>query len=502
VEVLCGGCGKLLFVPDGAAGGRTRCPKCGRQIRLPETDAVAAPAPPSPGEDGERELADEFLTRARLALKKKLLVDCPRCGQRLTVAQHLCGQVTRCPACGGQVRIPSLDGYEGALEAEKILANAEGPAESLDIAELASVVVAQREPAAEPAPIEATNPAAGRASPRPARGRPTDGRGVFVVALAAALAGVGGYLLGYWFGRRNPPAGGPRPRQVSAEVSEPSEPPRPGPTPPAGPATEPGAPTAASGPAEPTVLVTPAQQSPEVAILSSRLTVLGGGGWVPAPLKKAYLGLRVRIVAPNEDAEFDTASGAVVLVTPKGVFRPEGVDAGGAGFPMAARHAKLAVPAGTCCVVTFVFLVPENLTGGELRVAGLGKASVPLLPATPAPGAAAIVGTWEEARRRLKVAFDDPFHEHLRDGPRQTVVIVEAGPATARSAVTSNRFEVRMDPGGISGLARPAGVGTCQAVLRWRAEFRNCWLRLNEDGSKLILYLSEKPYHQIIYERQ
>jgi len=39
-------------------------------------------------------------------------------------------------------------------------------------------------------------------------------------------------------------------------------------------------------------------------------------------------------------------------------------------------------------------------------------------------------------------------------------------------------------------------------VLRWRAEFRNCWLRLNEDGSKLILYLSEKPYHQIIYERQ
>ncbi len=501
MEVLCGGCGKLLLVPDGAAGGRTRCPKCGRQIRLPELDARTAPSarPAPPGEDGEGELADEFLTRARLALKNKLLVDCPRCGERLTVAQHLAGQVTRCPACGGQVQIPSLDGYEGALEAEKILADAEGPAESLDIAELASAVGARREPAAEAAPIEAAGPPVVAApSSRPAHRRPTNGRGVFAVALTAALAGVGGFLLGYWVGRRNPPLAEAPPRQVSAEVSEPSGPLRAGPARQTGPTSTPGARATASHPAEAPVPPTqPAQDRPKVTILNSRLTVLGGNGLVPAPLKKAFLGLRVQIVAADKDAEFETASGAVVLLTPKGSFRPEGIDAGGGDFPMAARHAKVAVPARARGVATFVFLVPEDLTSGELSVAGLGKASMPPLPAGHAPAAAAIVGTWDEARRRLKVSFDDPFQERLRNGPRQTIVIAEAPGAEA-----GKRFQVRMNPAGISGLARPAGRGTCQAALRWQAEFCGCWLRLAEDGNKLILYLSDKPYHQIIYERQ
>ena len=101
MDVLCGGCGKTLTADDNAGGTELRCPYCGRTILVPVPSDEAAPAERGTPADRRVELADEFLTKARLALKKKLLVVCGSCGERLTVEQRLAGKVARCPACGG-----------------------------------------------------------------------------------------------------------------------------------------------------------------------------------------------------------------------------------------------------------------------------------------------------------------------------------------------------------------------------------------------------------------
>ena len=55
MEMRCGHCGRLLRVPDEAAGKSARCPECGALSTVPSNDApagspFAANAPPSPPE--------------------------------------------------------------------------------------------------------------------------------------------------------------------------------------------------------------------------------------------------------------------------------------------------------------------------------------------------------------------------------------------------------------------------------------------------------------------
>ena len=136
MELLCGGCGGTLSVED-AAGSEQRCPHCGRAIRVPgaaPAEGAGQDTPVTPLPEGD-DLADEFLTKARLALKKKLLVVCGSCGERLTVEQHLAGNGARGPACGGQIRIPAPSHYEEPLEPEDLMTQAESPKEALDAAE-------------------------------------------------------------------------------------------------------------------------------------------------------------------------------------------------------------------------------------------------------------------------------------------------------------------------------------------------------------------------------
>lgn len=114
--VLCGGCGQTVVVGDKVAGGDLLCPYCHRMLRI---SAMAGDAPAKNGPilgsyETDDDLTDDFLTHARLALKKKLLVVCASCGRRLEVDQRLAGGAGLCPACGGEVHISGSADWRSA----------------------------------------------------------------------------------------------------------------------------------------------------------------------------------------------------------------------------------------------------------------------------------------------------------------------------------------------------------------------------------------------------
>ncbi len=99
MDVLCSKCGKSFPVDERRAGPEATCPQCHATVRVPtlSSDASAFPA----GEESE-----EFLIKARLALKKKMLVVCPGCSLRMIVRQKMSGKLIQCPACSHQVTVP------------------------------------------------------------------------------------------------------------------------------------------------------------------------------------------------------------------------------------------------------------------------------------------------------------------------------------------------------------------------------------------------------------
>jgi hypothetical protein len=497
MQILCGQCGRTIQANDAQAGSTVRCPHCGRGIRLPAADQQAAQ--PEEGLltplEADEDLADEFLTKARLALKKKLLVVCGSCGERLTVEQRLAGKVARCPACGGPIRIPAQP-EEKFIEPEEVLTDAPSGRDALDIAggpgaaERAGGVPhgrppAEGRPAARTAiPVELAQAAADYRPP--ARlSKPHPGRMLLVlgaVALAAAIGGVtAGYLL--W----GPPASQPPPM-----VEEPPE--QSSPPPPArAPAVRPGPVTStrpATGPAAP-VMPTPPPAA-EVSVTGASWSVLAGDGLVPAPLGEAFLLLSLQVTAGEEPLRLDVAPGTVALEAAGRRIPALGVPAGESSLPLPGRPAVISVPAGATRQVTLVFLAAEDLNEATLKVTGAGDLPLPPLPRPRPLAPETLAGTYQEAGRYLRLSFPDPLMEQVRSaGPGRLVIRPQAG-----------GFQVVLSPPGLRGQARAEAGGAFLVRLTDGARALPCHLRLADGGAKLILYLAGAPFHQIIYDRQ
>ncbi len=519
MDLLCGGCGRTLSVDDSAAGSELRCTHCGRAIHVPvdehptNTQAQELLAPL----DEEEHLADEFLTKARLALKKKLLIVCGSCNERLTVEQRLAGKVARCPACGEQIRIPAPSVYEEPLDAEQLMAEAGEPKESLDVSEPSlpragqptQAEVSQLPPAAphRPPPLaveaEPAEPTADQ-SPSPPPPRPTrirrararTKRGIqlrsLVVSLilAAALAGLAGAVAGYFLGR---PDGTPEGSPTNGPQAK-SPPLQPGKVRPApAPAPEGLAPPGAALPTGVTGQGPAPPGSPaSLAITAVRLTPLGGDGFVPAPLEQAFLEVTVSMTVQGQLARLAVPGRDVSLHTSAGTTPALGLAAHDLAVPLAARAASVDLSPGSPREQTFVFLVPAAFAEGALEVKGVGTAGLPPLPHPPPPSAMSLVGEYVEAGRHLRISFEDPIMEGLRAGPAH------------RMAVTAEdgTFPVAITPGPLKGLARPLGDGEYELTLASNGRRLDGHLRLLEGEKRLVLYLADRPYHQIIFQKQ
>ena len=500
MEVLCGGCGKTLTAEESFAGGEIHCPHCGRTIRVPAMDDAAAPAdeqdlltPLAPEDD----FANEFVAKARLALKKRLLLACGACGQRLTVKQSLAGRTARCPVCGGRIHIPAPSIYEEELA--KLPPHAKGPTEVLDLgvsttpasevhgapAEVTDEAASGAEAEAPVAPPAVARPVLRRKAPR-RRGR----RVVILVVsvlLAVALAWLGGTivgLVGQGLGTEQPK---PPPGEGHAEAPGPRPPDKPAPLPAPKPTSTQGTSPDDTRP-PPTAVVT----AGTLRVLAAELAVLGGDGFVPAPLGKAFLTVDVRISAGPEPVALDTAGRGIALRTREGDTRPLGLPAPEGLIPTPARAGTIVVPAKATRQASLVFLVPEGFTRGTLQIAGLGEAELAILSILHLSPAGDVVGEWTEAGRYLKLGFDDPIMERLRTGPKLRLVVAAAGQS----------FTLVLVPMSLHGQARFIGDGTYAFAVKSGSRSLTWHLRLAAQGKRLILYLADKPYHQVIFERQ
>lgn len=93
MQVKCA-CGKLLKVPDSAAGKSVKCPECARVLKIPAASRASGGAPAA-------------------SVAGKITVVCS-CGKRLAAPAVAAGKRVRCPACKAEITVPAAQAAPGS----------------------------------------------------------------------------------------------------------------------------------------------------------------------------------------------------------------------------------------------------------------------------------------------------------------------------------------------------------------------------------------------------
>ena len=111
------------------------------------------------------------------------------------------------------------------------------------------------------------------------------------------------------------------------------------------------------------------------------------------------------------------------------------------------------------------------------------------------PKGDALAGKYSEiAPRNCKPLLRDPIMAAIQKVQNHQLEIRKRG----------SKLHVRMWTASINGIAEPIGGGLYNLSLKHYDDELKCKLRLAGDGGKqlLILYLADKPFHQLTFERR
>ncbi len=471
VHVKCGGCGKELDLVPRYAGERIRCPGCAAPIDVPEMPSESFEVPEL-GEElgealppGDAEPADETppepvvpdVAAEGVAALENIRVICGNCSKRLSVAPELAGQVGLCPACGKPIRIPYPQVEEDfrldqlAQEHESVL--------DLDIAELSRKRFEARTRAAhEPDALEQLGLARWR--------KPV----LWALAGAAALLLAAAVVI-FW------PAGG--------TPDEPEAPDAPGD----------GA-TAAVVPPTPTLKPEtrpePVKMPPALFVPGIRATLLLGPGYRAAGPESVYWRVRLRLVAGDEPVRFNAWGPGVALEAGGKAYPALGIAPRGGTLPPEPLQRIVGLKPGQKITLDLLFLAPAGLGESTLRIAGLPEYDLDPLRASGDAEPAKLAGAWTEAPpRNLRPMLRNPVMAAIQQAVGNRL-ITRAG---------EQAFDVELPEAKVSGRARPLGDGLYAAVLERGDNVLDAKLRLFNGGTELLLYLSDRPFHQLRFER-
>ena len=500
MQVLCGQCGKVSTVDDATSKAPVECPHCGRTIAVADAESQDS------GKDNHESPAakrEGFAVTARHVVPRKISLTCGKCGKNFFVSARKAGHRDVCPACHTAVRIPYPDD-DTTLKLPD--GRPIGPKAAESETENEPAWTEQDDLAVTPAP----RPASGKrargvskgatvrdtASAGAARARRRKVNLLLAVALGLALtvAAAAVRLIPLLF-QPEPPA--------SRGMSGPAETDRP-------PRQRPHLPARASIPErsprpeskaerpEPRKPAAPRKKvdggpAPGLRVLGVETDVFAPGGRIPAAAGSWYVAVRMEVRAGGEPLELDTLFGqSVVLATSSGRHFAQGP--AGIGDPLSGRAAESpeTLPPGKAKMLMFVFEVPGRVKGGELTIRDVGRVSLPPVKPAPTPAPEAILGTFTEVPpRNLKPLLRDPVMAAIQGSPGQQI-LVRPGP---------NFFHVTIEPCGADGTARSIGNGLYEASLKHDDQALQCTIRLARAGRTLILYLADKPFHQIVFQR-
>jgi len=187
-----------------------------------------------------------------------------------------------------------------------------------------------------------------------------------------------------------------------------------------------------------------------------------------------------------------TPSNDVALVLKSGRLRALGLVTDGKSLARSVASDEL-IGAGQTRVLTFLFEAPLDTRTGRLTIRGVGSAPVPKLrSATIAPSA--IMGRFDESPpRNLKPLMRNPVMAAIQAAGHQRIHV--------RRLRREKGLHVFLEPLRMRSVASPAGNGVYNVTFTHEKHKLRCKLRLARGGRTLILYLADKPFHQITYAK-
>jgi DNA-directed RNA polymerase subunit RPC12/RpoP len=242
--------------------------------------------------------------------------------------------------------------------------------------------------------------------------------------------------------------------------------------------------------------VPPAAPQPRCDIVALVTTTLGPGGYYPAPLGSIYWKMTAEIKAGTDSIAFNAKGKDVQLAFAGKTVDSLGIaenPSGGQGpLPRLARQEAVSIKPGLSRKVTLLFEVPVGTSQGEVVI---GKLRWPF---TVKPGGepidpARLAGTFVEAApRNLQPMLADPVMSAIQSAGWQELDVRPNG----------SGLEVEIPQAQVYGRATPAGPDVYGVGLACGEHKLAANLRFVDGGRTAILYLADKPFHQITYVSQ
>ena len=250
-------------------------------------------------------------------------------------------------------------------------------------------------------------------------------------------------------------------------------------------------PTTGQGLPTPPPLPKPKPQHAECKVTDIATSTFGPDGYYPAAIGSVYWKMPVEIKAAAKPIRF-RANGQNVHLTFDGRDIPclgVATDASSGPLPQLARQDTIEIQPGKSRKLTLLFEVPVGSSEGELVIGDLKKpfriaARVDKIDPSDLPGVFV-----ESPPRNLKPMLDDPVMSAIQRAGRQQLTL-----KPSRGA-----FEVEIPQARVRGQASPISADAYKVDLRWGPHKLAAKLRFVHGGKTAILYLADKPFHQMTY---
>ncbi|MCD6378749.1 MAG: hypothetical protein J7L99_07870 [Planctomycetes bacterium] len=474
MEILCSNCGKTFSLRQDLIGHDIRCPYCGHVVRaalISESDSKSAKGTKDEADvktetTSQEEFPDEFATKAKLLLRKKLLVVCESCGKRLTVEQRLEGKTVRCPSCQAFVHVPTISA-ESAMEHHL------------------AAIRAEREGIAEAVPLAAkstgnTAPATPATTRQVRRSRSIGwSKWLMVIVLAAGL-GISAVYIGYILigssEDSNSAKQGVSPKIHETKVQENI------------PATRTAVSTMPTRPSKPVVVNIP----PTIKLIKTYTSAISDNH-IPAEPGKVFLYVFCGISAGSGDLKISPCKD-VFIDCKEGQIPSVGIYDEILALLQLARKDDFIIKARQHRRVKFVFVIPEGISMAMLKSKVMENILLPNLTKPFSVSLSGLVGRYIESGRYLKLEFDNPIMEKFRLSSRHYLIIRKC----------QDKYVMFIPQLGISGiiLQKDDDRNEYPVILSVGGDTLRCRFRAIDSGKRIILYLSDKPYHQLIYSKK
>ena len=455
MQLRCGQCGLRLRQEDIPDTPTVTCPECGHSVTIAHLRERPS------AEEPEVQFADQgeqgFAEEARLALGRKIRITCGKCGRGLKVETRFAGKGVRCPACKERIRIPFPD-EEMEFEFASVKATS-----GEQIEELAEDVQAEA--------VETIQDTSEQDVQLILKQRGVSPMWATIIALVVI-----GWLgaLGFWLHGKYG-----RPDDGGSDVAEVQT-------------TQPETPT---GPAtQPEIDPPPVQpESNDFGVVATELASFAGEPVFCARPGLRFLRVTLDVQAGGKALALQARGKDFTLDAGRGsVLQSLGLADGDSVLPRRGHAGTIRVEPGKTVRTAILFELPVSVIDATLKVRDAGQVNVGPFPVERRLSDRSLPGAYvESAPRNLKPLLRDPVMAAVQSAPNHRLTIT-AGNGELTAVIRE---------AGVGGPVKRRGDGMYDVELRRGTDTLKSKLRLTDNGQRVILYLADRPFHQIVYQR-